>query len=125
MTRCFDEPVDVGGPHLPPALRPVSDELVVSNLGQHGAKLEHSRKLETVAPYPPLLVVEVWTSAFGILANRLEMPEWIGRDPDVVPRGRNGERPNPAQCCLVGDGMTKLIRHSGISSTAKPRQPRS
>ena len=62
------------------------------------AKLDHVVELLPVAQLAPARVVEVLLASGGVDSGRLEMPEGIRADPDVLPCRRNRQLLDPQEC---------------------------
>ena len=66
-------------------------------------EIEHALELLAVTPAAPGVVVEVLPPAGRVGAGCLEVPERVGADPDVAPRGRDRQRADPFELGPIAD----------------------
>src|SRR5262249_18355127 len=70
---------------------------------------EHLVELLAVALLTPDRVVEILPPAGGVRPHRLQMPVPVAADPDVAPRRRDHECPDPLELRLVVEPLTVLV----------------
>src|SRR4029453_2094262 len=80
-----------------------------AELRKRSGEVVHLVELLPVPPPPPALVIQVLLSARGVGPGRLEVAEWIRRDPHVRPGGRDGERADPVDDLGIRDRLPPLV----------------
>ena len=93
---------------------------------QRARKPQHLVELLLVAPGPPLLVVEVLPPAGRIGSDRLDVPERVRTDPDVLPGRRDDELADALEDLLVLDPLAVLVQvlEAAASPAAEDSGPR-
>jgi len=88
--------------------------------GKRAAEFDHVLELGLVPAFPPPAVVEVLRAAGRVDADRLQVPVVEGTDPDVAPRGRDGQVADPFECLRVAHRTAVRIE---ILETGAPAPP--
>src|SRR5215217_769785 len=104
------EPAEIDEPHGHRADALVGKMLVLHVFGHRLAELRQVLRepdepvvLRLLLALPECVAVPVLLAPRGVDAGRLDLRAGAGRDPDIGPRGRNGERANALELCLVRD----------------------
>ena len=72
---------------------------------ERAAKGEHPLVLGLVADGTPARMIPILLASFHIAPGRLDVAARIGGDPDVGPGGRDHQRGDPRQRCIVTHGV--------------------
>src|SRR3954453_14701691 len=91
------------GPLAQVALHPCAE------LRQRPREFRHGVELLAVATLAPAVVVAVLLPSARVDSGRLNVPERIGTDPDVLPARRNREGPDALEGVLVVDPLAALV----------------
>src|SRR5207249_9787278 len=83
--------------------------------GQDLSEAGHAVEFVGVTGLAPARVIAMLLATPGVPPGCLQVAARAGRDPDVIPRGRNRKRPNPVQggevpdALAVGSDVLKLL----------------
>jgi hypothetical protein len=83
--------------------RPSRCRLTTSRTRQRCPKLQYPVVLGLVSLLPPLVVVPVLTAPCRVCPDSLEVTAGVRADPDLLPGGRDHQRPDPGQGLRIGD----------------------
>lgn len=86
-------------------------------------KLTHRLELALGLALLPTLVVEVLLAVSGIEAGRLQVAEWIGADPDLLPGRRDRQLANTLERLLVIHPLAIGVAITEAVAGPKPSDP--
>jgi hypothetical protein len=84
---------------------------------------DHVVELLSIPALAPDPVVDVLTPTGGVRAHRLDVPERVGADPDLLPGRRDDKLTDPLQHLVVVDPLSVLIEIFEAAASAAPCDP--